>query len=194
MLCNRCQVYGWFPDGQRLLVKWQEQPDGPIRLGALVADSASLVAFEGIDALEGIDTLEGWLQGLWRIGPDGRWIAALFGAERGRPSLSLISLDGVRLGREVIEAAQEGGSFLQWHPSGNGIFFLSNKDGFLCLWAVRLDPKSKQPLGEPFAIHHFHNRRSPLNGNYWVSRGRVFFGIHETTGNIWLLEPSDRQE
>jgi Tol biopolymer transport system component len=44
----------------------------------------------------------------------------------------------------------------QLSPDGNTMYFTSNRDGFICVWALRLDPKTKRPLGAPFAIQHFH--------------------------------------
>ena len=37
------------------------------------------------------------------------------------------------------------------------MYFTSTRDGYLCIWAQRLDPVSKHPLGSPFAYEHFHN-------------------------------------
>ena len=44
----------------------------------------------------------------------------------------------------------------QLFPDGNTMYFTSNRDGFMCMWAMRLDPKTKRPLGAPFPIQHFH--------------------------------------
>ena len=35
-----------------------------------------------------------------------------------------------------------------WSPDGNLLYFLSSRDGFLCLWAQWLDPSTKHPLGD----------------------------------------------
>ena len=38
----------------------------------------------------------------------------------------------------------------QFSPDGNTMYFTSNRDGATCIWALRLDPKTKRPLGAPF--------------------------------------------
>jgi Tol biopolymer transport system component len=35
----------------------------------------------------------------------------------------------------------------QLSPDGNTIYFTSDRDVFACMWALRLDPKTKRPLG-----------------------------------------------
>ena len=37
-----------------------------------------------------------------------------------------------------------------WSPDGNLLYFLSERDGFRCIWGQKLDPASKRPLGAPF--------------------------------------------
>src|SRR5207244_8190100 len=38
---------------------------------------------------------------------------------------------------------------LHWSLDGNWIYSLSDRDGFICLWAFPLDPKTKRPAGTP---------------------------------------------
>src|SRR5262249_31258886 len=49
-----------------------------------------------------------------------------------------------------------------WAPDGRQVFFLSERDGFRCIWAQKLDVASKRPVGEPFAVHHSHYARFSL--------------------------------
>ena len=43
-----------------------------------------------------------------------------------------------------------------WSPDGRLVYLLLDRDGFRCLWAQRLDAATKQPLGTPFAVQHWH--------------------------------------
>jgi WD40-like Beta Propeller Repeat len=45
----------------------------------------------------------------------------------------------------------------QFSADGNTVYFTSTRDEYLCIWAQRLDPITKHPLGSPFAYEHFHN-------------------------------------
>ena len=82
----------------------------------------------------------------------------------------------------------------QWSPDGNVLYYTSDIDGFRCIWARRLDPTTKRPVGEPLAIHHAHSARRSLM-NIWIgfmelslTPDRLFFNLGETTGNIWMAE------
>jgi hypothetical protein len=74
------------------------------------------------------------------------------------------------------------------------LYFLSDRDGFRCLWAQRLEPATKRPLGEPFAVEHFHRARLSMTRltnrsdaiGVAVGRGRVVLAVGEMTGNLWL--------
>jgi eukaryotic-like serine/threonine-protein kinase len=82
----------------------------------------------------------------------------------------------------------------RWSPDGNLLYFISERDGFRCLWAQRLDPVRKQMVGSPFAVHHLH--RSRLNNRMgdtgliglFVSRDKIFLSLEELTGNIWMTK------
>jgi hypothetical protein len=45
----------------------------------------------------------------------------------------------------------------EWSPDGGLMYFLSDRDGFRCLWAQRLEPVAKKPVGAAFAVQHFHS-------------------------------------
>jgi dipeptidyl aminopeptidase/acylaminoacyl peptidase len=44
----------------------------------------------------------------------------------------------------------------QFSSDGNTVYFISTRDGYLCIWAQRLNPMTKRPAGEPQAYEHFH--------------------------------------
>jgi len=107
--------------------------------------------------------------------------------------------------RPMVEAEQlplvsepSSANYPKWSADGRTVFFQSNRDGHWCLWARRVDERSKDPFGEPFAVRHLHSHRlslSPPGSPFFrremdVSRDRLFFPLTETTGNIWLLVPT----
>ncbi|HYI95440.1 MAG TPA: hypothetical protein VEX68_18005, partial [Bryobacteraceae bacterium] len=66
-------------------------------------------------------------------------------------------------------------------------------DGFMCIWAQRLQPETKLPAGAAFGVHHFHTSRRSL-ANVWlgpletsVARDALVFNLGEVTGNIWRV-------
>lgn len=68
-----------------------------------------------------------------------------------------------------------------WSPDANLLYLTSDRDGFRCIWAQRLDPKTRRPVGPLLPIHHSHSaRRSLLNANIiplelHVAPGRLLF-------------------
>ena len=79
-----------------------------------------------------------------------------------------------------------------WSPDGRLLYFTSDQDGYRCIWAQRLDPNTKRPVGSPFAVYHSHSaRRSLLNADILklelaVAPGKLVFQLGEITGNIWM--------
>ena len=52
-----------------------------------------------------------------------------------------------------------------WSPDGKFLYFTSPRDGSTCLWGQRLDERTGRPLGDSFAVQHFHGRiRSAMAG------------------------------
>jgi eukaryotic-like serine/threonine-protein kinase len=83
----------------------------------------------------------------------------------------------------------------QFSPDGNTMYFTSNRDGFTCLWALRLDPKTKRALGAPFAIQHFHGSQRIYSGisesNHMevsVARDKIVTNLDEFHSDIWMME------
>ena len=83
--------------------------------------------------------------------------------------------------------------YAEWSPDGNMLYFLSERDSFRCIWAQRLDPVTKRPTGDAFAVRHFHtSRRSlttigdPVNLGLSVAIDKLIFSMVERTGNIWM--------
>ena len=94
----------------------------------------------------------------------------------------------------VTDGLQSEGD-VAWSPDGNLLYFLSERDGFRCIWAQRLAPVTKQPQGEAFPVRHFHTARQSLKTidrpdliGLSATRDRLVFSMSELTGNIWMEE------
>jgi Tol biopolymer transport system component len=79
-----------------------------------------------------------------------------------------------------------------WSPDGNLLYFTSDRDGFRCIWAQRLDPASRRPVGPQLEVYHSHSaRRSIMNASILEQEiaavpGQLLFHLGELTGNIWM--------
>jgi Tol biopolymer transport system component len=111
------------------------------------------------------------------------WIAPTGPEVPAPPSTWIPVTDGARLERDPA-----------WSEDGRFLYFVSERDGFRCLWARPLDVLTKQPSGEAFAVRHFHSARFSLRhvGNQGfltglsAGRGALVFSMGELTGNVWL--------
>jgi len=82
----------------------------------------------------------------------------------------------------------------QFSADGNTLYFTSTRDGYLCIWAQRLDPGTKHPLGPAFAYEHFHNaqgrtgaydqKRSELS----VARDKILVNLPDEHSDIWMTQ------
>ena len=85
-----------------------------------------------------------------------------------------------------------------WSDDGTMLYFLSDRDGNRCLWAIRVNGRSKRPIGEPFPVQHLHSRSTHIpvtNGAavFGVSPGggRLIFGAAEMSSTIHRVESSN---
>ena len=84
-------------------------------------------------------------------------------------------------------------SMPHWGPDGNLLYFASGRDGagkdrFGCVWAQRVDRVRKRPVGEPFAVRHFHDRQKWLH-TMTVGKDKLIISREDISRSIWLAEP-----
>jgi Tol biopolymer transport system component len=135
-----------------------------------------------------------------RFSPDGKWMAFHALSKKTTAQVFVVPLDGsLPVPRDRWIEVTDGGSEEMepaWSPNGELLYFLSDRDGFRCIWARRLNAANKQPAGDVFAVRHFHRARRSLRrmirttGVIGLSAapGRMVFSFGELTGNIWLDE------
>jgi Tol biopolymer transport system component len=84
----------------------------------------------------------------------------------------------------------------RWSPDGNLLYFTSEQDGYACIWAERLDPATKRPRGEPFAVQHFHSTALRMVEPYFSSPialafDKIVLSLESRSGGIWMLKLRD---
>jgi Tol biopolymer transport system component/predicted Ser/Thr protein kinase len=87
----------------------------------------------------------------------------------------------------------EHGDLYRWSPDGNTVYFVDDRDKFLCIWGRHLNPATKQPVGEAFSVYHSHGARLSMLGlssssaiGPAVARDKIVFAQAERTGNVWI--------
>lgn len=136
----------------------------------------------------------------FQFSPDGHWVT-FEAARHGRSRLFIAALrDAMTVAPEsewIPLTGDEGWADKpRWSPDGNLIYFVSNRDGFFCLWAQRVAKDTKWPTGKPVSIAHFHGSRlSIANVGFSLlgisaARDKIAFNLGELTGNIWVTNLS----
>jgi Tol biopolymer transport system component len=173
-ICDDCGLpMDWSTDGN-LLVYWRPNPTRWFTIDVGTRESSEL-----------IPRVENDIHNV-QYSPDGRWISFDLPVER---TVFVTALKGRSAGgrSEWIRVSEGGHAW--WSSDGNLLYFLSSRDGFQCLWAQRLELKTRQPLGGNFAVQHFHGARrapNPTSLGWGLASDRFVLPIRETTGNVWL--------
>jgi Tol biopolymer transport system component len=190
-LCERCgTVMGASTDGREILYEPAENED------VLMYDSDRRTTVKL--ALRASPDL---ILSSARFSRDGKWFA--FHALRNATNSAQIWIapNGPRL---PVPAADwipiTDGTKLErdpaWSADGRFLYFVSERDGFRCIWARALNPSTKQPSGEAFAVRHFHSARFSLRHvgsqgfftGLSAGEGALVFSMGELKGNVWLEE------
>ena len=176
MVCEACgEVTDWSDDGKRLLGNTLDGRAWMLDLTTrLKTDLLATHKWIATDA----------------FAPDNRWFSFL-SVESGfyRAFIAPVRATAVPEDRwiGIINGEAEA-----WSPNGNLVYATSRRDGHVCIWAQRLDPVTKKPVGSPFAVFHSHDARLSLANQTETTLGiagnRLVFSMGERTGNIWMAD------
>ena len=93
------------------------------------------------------------------------------------------------------------GDGVPWHPrwSGDGktIFYVSNADGFSCVYGLSFNASTKK-FGTPFDVAHFHNQRASIDNvlpqvfNLSTTGDTIYLNLGEQSSTIQLGKLANR--
>ncbi|HET8550066.1 MAG TPA: hypothetical protein VFL57_18780, partial [Bryobacteraceae bacterium] len=188
-LCTNCgRPVEWFANGTRLLY----DRAGPDRNEIHVLDIATGQSRK----LLGYPKHELFTP---RLSPDGRLLCftAVMGTVERRIYLAPFSPDH-EIDQSQWTVFLEGSNLQRqpfWSANGQIIYFLSERDAFRCVWGQRINRETRKPIGDAFAVRHFHQFRNNLldfgdvaNIGLSVAGNTMFIAIREIQSNIWLAE------
>ncbi len=86
-----------------------------------------------------------------------------------------------------------------WAPSGNTVYFVSQRDGHRCIYSIRLHPATRRTLGPPQPVRHFHSYSeslalfNPARGaeNLRAAAGGLYLILDDVSSNIWSIPSLD---
>jgi eukaryotic-like serine/threonine-protein kinase len=131
-----------------------------------------------------------------RLSSDGGWVVFNARTDRLAPAAVFVAKvqgDAVSPRKDWILVSADGDA-PRWSPHASLLYFWSERDGSPCLWAQRVDPTTKRPVGVPLNIQHFHSRGLSWRNLYLgaadiaVARDRIVFNLGEQSGNVWMTE------
>ncbi len=191
-ICDDCgRPWDWSPDGRRILyLIFEGRKQAHTALG--VFDIATRQKRDYLVDGE-------YSVARARFSPDGRWISFMAFNAAGSHVVVVPFKSQAPPRKDQWISITEHGPIPQdkprWSPDGNLLYYTSDVDGFRCIWARRLDPDTKRPIGEPLEVYHSHSaRRSLVNAGIplflelSVTANKLFFNLGETTGNVWMAE------
>jgi len=177
-ICVDClRATSWTPDGKKVVV-FGGKPLHIDLVDVETQEQTPLVSHKTYNLVLG------------RVSPDGRWISFTARVKPNKAMIVIAPLDGTHPVAESawIKISDEGPEDRgAWSPDGKLLYFTSARDGHKCLYAQRIDRTSRRPVGEPFAVQHFHGRPSYDHEGWAAANGRIVFGLVDGRENVWMM-------
>ena len=133
-----------------------------------------------------------------RFSPNDHWVALCAGAPDGdaREILVVPNASDRKLRDDEWISISEGETSDRapyWSTDGRRLFFISDRDGFRCIWARDIDPETGHPIGPARSIAHFHSSRELLRGpmaspesiGLSATGQALVFTVARSIGNLW---------
>ncbi len=186
-LCEKCgPIIGWSPDGKSVTYE-KSKPARPVLLELDSGRRYEVIAKPDTDVWGG------------RFSPDGKWITVNVTPKPDQSQIFIAPFDPAR--RSPIPFSEwipitDGSGWddkPRWSPDSRSMYFVSERDGFRCIWRQPLHPVTGRPLGDAVAMIHFHQSRLSLRNvdmgplAFQVGPDKLVFSLGELTGNLWML-------
>ena len=189
-ICDDCEVYQWLQSNKAIVAL--RRASGTIAIidvDTLV--EVPILSPSGENGPAGDPRPMGGPFGRPLVSYDERFISFI---HSGQAYVAPFSRSGPILRNDwqrILSMSQSGERTCGWSPDGQLLYFLLERDGFRCLYAVRIDPRTGAASGAPFPVAHFHDASRTWGStgfNSAVAQGLFVFNQYEYSGNIWMLK------
>jgi Tol biopolymer transport system component len=172
----------WSPDQSLLVVADYAQPRTPIEIIEVASGKSTIYLSDPRRHLYPR-----------QISPDGRWIAFIASSvdvhalmiAPFRPAAPPAEKEWV-----AVDGPRAGDFAPHWSSDGRMIYFISDREGFGCIWAQRLSAEQR-PVGPAFPVLHLHGaslRTRPDQYYLSVAKDKLVIPLEERSGGIWMLQ------
>jgi len=171
-VCDECEIAAWTRDGKVVFVTSDRRH--LVRLDVATGARQPL-----IDASADLDRP--------LFGPDGTWMTVNV---PGRIAVAPVHPDRAAVESEwtTVLTVTAGERTAGLSPDGRILYLLLDRDGFRCLYGLRIQGRTGQVEGDPFPVAHVHNSMlrwgSTGYGNAVTNRLFVL-DLYETRSNVW---------
>ena len=197
-LCEHCgSVSDWSPSGNFLVGYFRSRAAEAAGLNAAVTLT---------DLRSGKSRIIFANQPDWRFSPDERWLAfhnsSRGGVDRRQVFVAPFPAKGQIREEQLIPITDGSDNSFRaaWSGGGELVYYISDRDGYRCIYAQPVDPKTKRPEGPAREVYHQHSARLSMRpiGNSGdlglsVARDKIAVAMAETTSEIWIMEPNDAE-
>ena len=179
-VCEECVVQGFFANGSDLLVDYGKTV---ARYGLTSGKTVTLMDTNGLELRD------------MALSPGDRLLAFVLPRPDDTAGLYLSAVGERPTRQEMWTLIAEDPNYLgspSWSPDGRLLYYLSNRDGFRCVWAQRITSDGK-PAGAPFAVYHGHSTLSPSatmlgSAHMGVAPDRLYMLLAQTQGSLWSVK------
>jgi Tol biopolymer transport system component len=190
-VCRDCGSFlsAWSPDGKYIIANSTSRDGNSHPMSIEVATGgAAAITTKG----------PAWFG---RLSPDQRWLSFF---EWPQPDRTREVIAPFRFGAPIDDAGrlpvtdgQSAAEEAAWSADGRTLYFVSDQDGFRCLYTVSFDPAAGRVTGAPSPLLHLHGTRRTMidtlerPARIDVAGGRLVFSLKDVAGNVWSLTPQE---
>jgi len=200
-VCESCTARGFSSTGSVVLIQKYVYSDAPNTISAVDLTSRTERAFLSTADKDVYHPFFSW---------DDRWVVfkKVLGWRLLKAQIMIAPVRNGVAGKEAEWITVTNGEYTddkpQFSPDGNTVYFTSTRDGYLCVWAQKLDPATKRPVGQPFGYEHFHNSSGRDAASYsrgWgiypdlstfpdlsVARDKMLIELPQFRADIWMTQ------
>jgi len=85
----------------------------------------------------------------------------------------------------------------RWSPDGKFVYYVTTKNGFHNIWAIRFDSASGRSVGIAFQVTAFESPSlmfpsSIESSDISLAPGNLAVTLQETSGSVWVLDDVDK--